>query len=197
MQDRTEGGDMQAQKGTGRANALTGELSVRLEEASQASAEAVYDLLADIRSHLEWGGRMQPKKTYRLLSIEAPRGPATVGTEFGSTGADAMGGFADTSVVTEATRPRLFEFVTEARLSTKKGRVAEWTNVHRYEIEPTTDGCRIIYTARILRISELPGALVAFKIPGIRALGMRIGGSNSRKGLRALARLAEQRGETR
>jgi len=188
---------MQAQKGIGRANALKGELSVRLQETSRAPAEVVYDLLADIPSHLEWGGRMQPKKTYRLLSVEAPEGPAAVGTEFGSTGADAMGEFADSSVVTGATRPRLFEFVTEARLSTKKGRVAEWTNVHRYELEPKDDGCVITYTVRILRISELPGPLVAFKIPGLRAIGMRIGGYNSRKGLRALARLAEQRAETR
>ena len=104
-----------------------------MEEASQAPAEVVYDLLADIGSHLEWGGRMQ-KKNYRLLSIQAPEGPASVGTEFSSSGADAMGTFDDSSVVTEATRPSLFEFVTEARLSTKKGKVVEWTLVHRYEI---------------------------------------------------------------
>ena len=53
-------------------------------------------------------------------------------------------------------------------------------------------GCLITYPVRILRISELPGAMVAFKIPGLRALGLRIGGSNSRKGLRGLARLAEE-----
>lgn len=188
---------MQAQlKGTGRANALKGELTVRLQEASRAPAEAVYDLLADVPSHLEWGGRRQ-KKHYRLLSIEAPRVPARVGTEFASTGADAMGSFADGSVVTEATRPRLFEFVTEAKLSTKKGKVVEWTNVHRYELEPKGGGCVITYTFRTLRISELPGPMVAFKIPGLRALGLRIGGSNLRNGLRNLARLAEQRAGTR
>ena len=77
---------MQAQrKGRGRANALKGELTVRLEEASRAPAEAVYDLLADIGSHLEWGGRRQPRKTYRLLSVEGPSGAATIGTEFRST----------------------------------------------------------------------------------------------------------------
>ena len=187
---------MQAQKGKGRANALKQELVVRLEETSRAPAETVYDRLADIPSHLEWGGRRQ-RKNYRLLSIKTPDGPATVGTEFASTGADAMGEFADSSVVTEATRPRLFEFVTEARLSTKKGRVVEWTNVHRYELETKADGCLITYTFRTLRISELPGAMVAFKIPGLRAIGLRIGGSNLRNGLRNLARLAEQRVETR
>ena len=183
---------MQTQKGTGRANALRGELVVRLQESSKAPADAVYDLLADIPSHLEWGGRQQKKK-YRLLSIDAPEGPARVGTEFSSTGADAMGEFADSSVVTEATRPSLFEFVTEARLSTKKGTVVEWTTVHRYEITPLAEGCRIVYTFRTVRMSELPGALVAFKIPGLRAIPLRMGGSNLRKGFRNLARLAEQR----
>lgn len=189
---------MQArQMGKGRANALKGELTVRLEESSQAPAEAVYDLLADISSHLEWAGRRQPRKSYRLLSVDAPQGTATVGTEFVSTGADGMGSFADSSVVTEATRPSLFEFVTEAKLSTKKRKVVEWTNVHRYELTPQADCCRIVYTVRILRMSELPGALVAFKIPGLRALGLRIGGANSRRGLRNLARLAEERAEPR
>ena len=189
---------MQAQqKGRGKANALKGELSVRLEETSRAPAEAVYDLLADIGSHLEWGGRRQPRKSYRLLSVEGPEGPATIGTEFRSTGADAMGEFADSSVVTEAVRPELLEFVTEARLSTKKGKIVEWTNVHRYEIAAEPEGCRITYTVRILRISELSGAMAVFKIPGLRALGLRIGGSNSRKGLRGLARLAEERANAR
>ena len=52
----------------------------------------MYDLLADIRSHLEWGGKMQPKENFRLLVDRGPEGPASVGTEFQSTGADAMGG---------------------------------------------------------------------------------------------------------
>lgn len=187
---------MQAQKGSmGRANALKGELTVRLEETSRAPADAVYDLLVDISSHLEWGGRQQ-KKTYRLLSVVAPDGPARIGTEFRSTGADAMGTFADSSVVTEATRPGLFEFVTEAKLSTKKGPVVEWTTVHRYEIATQADGCTIDYSFRTVRMSKLPGALVAFKIPGLRGIGLRMGGSNLRKGLRNLARLAEERAGT-
>ena len=128
------------QRGNGRANALKGELIVHLEETTTAPAEIVYDRLADVRNHLEWGGTMQPKDNFRLLSIDAPEGPALVGTEFQSTGADAMGRFADSSVVTEATRPSVFEFVTEARLSTKKGKVVEWTNIHRYELTPAGRG---------------------------------------------------------
>lgn len=183
---------MQAQqKGMGRANALKRELFVRLEETSRAPAEVVYDLLADVPSHLEWGGEQQKKK-YRLLSVEAPDGPAAVGTEFRTTGADAMGEFADSSVVTEATRPRLFEFVTEARLTTKKGPVAEWTNVHRYELTPQEGGCVITYSLRTVRISELPGPMAMFNVPGLRGLLLRVGGSNLRRGLRNLARMAER-----
>lgn len=182
---------MQAQKGRGRANALKGELAVRLEETSRAPAEAVYDLLADVRSHLEWGGRMQPKRNFRLVSVEAPTGPASVGTEFASTGIDPMGTFADSSVITEASRPKLLEFVTEARLSTKKGKVVEWTNVHRYEIEPQDDGCKITYTLRTVRISELPGALGLFKVPGLRWIGLKLSGSAMRRGFKNLVTLAD------
>ena len=134
---------------------------------------------------------MQPKKSFRLLSIEAPAGPATVGTEFRSTGADGMGVFADASVVTEASRPSLFEFVTEARLTTKKDAVVEWTNVHGYELTSEAAGCRITYTFRIVRISALPGLLGIFRIPGLRALGLKISASYVRLGLRNLAAMAE------
>ena len=185
------------QRGNGRPNALKGELSVHLEETTTTPAEVVYDRLADVRNHLEWGGKMQPKDNFRLLSIDAPEGPALVGTEFKSTGADAMGRFADSSVVTEATRPSVFEFVTEARLSTKRGKVVEWTNIHRYELTPQGEGCRIAYTIRTVRLSELPGALAMFKVPGLRSLALKMSGSYARKGLRNLVKLAEERAGAR
>lgn len=182
------------QKATGRSGALKGrELRVHLEEVSGAPTEVVYDLIADIRTHLEWAGTRQPKEHFRLLSIEAPEGPASVGMEFTSTGADPMGRFADSSVVTEASRPGLFEFVTEARLSMKKGKIVEWTNIHRYEIASHDDGCTISYTLRVVRISELPGEMAMFKIPGLRSVGLRISASFARRGLRNLARMAEER----
>jgi hypothetical protein len=184
------------QKGSGRANALKGELVIRLEEASTAPAEEVYELLADIRSHLEWAGNRQPKKSFRLLSVQAPEGPASVGTEFQSTGIDPGGRFADSSVVTEASRPSLFEFVTEATMSTKRGKVVEWTNIHRYELAPHGEGCRVSYTDRTVRVSELPGAMAMLKVPGLRSLGLKISGSFLRKGLRNLVRMAEERAGT-
>ncbi|HJS27411.1 MAG TPA: SRPBCC family protein [Actinomycetota bacterium] len=179
-----------------KGNALKGEIVVRVQESIAASAEVVYDLLADVGSHLEWGGTRQ-KKTFRLLSIDAPEGQATVGTEFSSSGADAMGTFKDTSVVTEATRPSLFEFVTEARLSTKKGTIVEWTLVHRYEIGAKSEGCTVTYTNRTVRISELPGALRLFNVPGLRALLTRVARSNVERGFRNLVMMADQRATTR
>jgi hypothetical protein len=169
------------------------ELGYRLEEDCRAPAGVVYDLLSDVRTHLEWGGRQQPKKTFRLLSVEAPEGIAGVGTEFRTTGADAMGTFADSSVVTEASRPGVFEFVTESRLQTKRG-VVGWTNVHRYEVGTAPDGCRISY-GWTGRFGGLPGALALFKVPGLRSLGLLVAASNSRRGLRNLARMAEARSD--
>src|SRR2546422_6560702 len=48
---------------------------LRFEGTSRASADAVYDLLEDLQSHLDWGGRRQLETT-RLLTLEAPPGPA-------------------------------------------------------------------------------------------------------------------------
>jgi hypothetical protein len=183
---------MEQRIGNARRNALTRELLVRVEEPCRAPAGAVYGLVADLRTHLEWAGERQ-KRTFRLVSVEAPEGPATVGTEFATEGIDPMGRFTDSSVVTEATGPSLFEFVTEARLTTKKGARVDWTNVHRYEIEPDGPGCRIRYTIRIVRISQLPGSLAMFKVPGLRGLGLKVSASYARRGLRNLARLAQER----
>ena len=187
---------MEAQRtGTGRANALKRELVTRVEERSAAPAEVVYDVLADVRSHLIWAGERQGKKT-RLTSIDAPDGPAVVGTEFATTGADPMGGFADTSVVTEASRPGVFEFVTEATLTTKKGTATHWTLVHRYEIATEGSGSRIAYTERVTRMSELPGMVAMFNVRGLSTLLLRFSKRITRRSIRNLARLAEERALT-
>ena len=178
-----------------RANALGEgkELVVRIEEHSAATAEVVFGLLADLRSHLEWAGAMQGKKT-RLVSLEAPEGPAKVGTEFETVGADPMGRFSDRSVVTEATSPAVFEFVTEARLETKKGVPVDWTVVHRYELSPEGTGCRIVCTDRVTRISALPGMLAIFRVPVLRGVGLKVSAAVTRRSIRNLARLAERAG---
>lgn len=174
------------------ANALKQELVVRVEATSRATTEAVYAVLADLSSHTVWAGERQGKHT-RLLTIDAPAGTAGVGTEFHSTGADPMGMFSDRSVITEATPGKAFEFVTEARLTTKKGIATDWTNVERYDLEPTVGGCRIVCTSRVTRISELPGTLGIFNVPALRALGLAISARVSRRTVRNLARVAEER----
>jgi hypothetical protein len=172
------------------ANALPRELVVRVEESSSGSSESVYEVLADLRTHAVWAGEQQGKRA-RLLSVEAPEGAVRVGTEFHTTGLDPMGTFADRSVVTEATPGKVFEFVTEGRLTTKKGRSIDMTDVHRYELTPRAEGCRIAYTMRVARISQLAGMLAIFGIPGLRALGLKATKRVARRGVRNLARMAE------
>jgi hypothetical protein len=107
-----------------------------------------------------------------------------------------MGTFSYRSVVTEAIPGKAFEFVTEARLTPKRGIATDWTNVERYELEPTVGGCRIVATSRVTRISELPGMLGAFNVAGLRALGLAVSAKVSRRSVRNLARVAEERSET-
>jgi hypothetical protein len=177
-----------------RVNVLRGRPLVgRISETCRAPAEAAYDLLADIRNHLEWGGRWRSKRS-RLLSIEAPAGASGVGTEFTSTGEDSMCWRNDRSVVTEATRPRTFEFVTGSSSEVKgKGRRLDWTIVHRYDISPDPVGCRITYTFRATRATSLPGLLAMYRVPLLRAVAMRMSVAELRGGLRNLARMTEER----
>ena len=184
---------MDKQKTAGpRANALKRELVFAAEVSSRAPAAAVYDLLTDVRSHIEWGGKRQKRST-RLITVAAPEGPASVGTEFATTGSDEVGMFTDRSVVTEARGASLFEFVTEAHLEMKKGKVADWTIVHRYQLSDTPVGCRIAYAARVTRISALPGKLSMFDVPGLGALLSKVASGVARRGTTNLARLAEER----
>jgi uncharacterized protein YndB with AHSA1/START domain len=183
---------------TGRdgANALNREVSITVEHRAAATPEAVYDVLADPTTHGIWGG-VPPKQKVGLLSIDAPAGEAGVGTEWESTGGDPMGRFTDRSVVTQAVRPSLFEFVTEARLTTKKGVTADWTNVHRYELRADGEGCTIAYTLRVARISALPGMLRAFNLPVLSGIAVKASIKVARRGLERLGAFVEQRADAR
>jgi uncharacterized protein YndB with AHSA1/START domain len=165
--------------------------ALRFEGTSRAPAGAVYDLLADLRSHLEWAGARQLETT-RLLTMEAPSGQAVVGTEFVTTGSDGkVARFSDRSVVTEALPPTVFEFVTESRRQGKPGS-APWklTLVHRYEVAAEPTGCRIVYTEEITRMT---GAPKAFVLPGLRRLIFRVAAKYMRRGFDALIAMAEER----
>jgi hypothetical protein len=118
---------------------------VSVEQGCRAPCEAVYDLLADLKSHLEWGGRRHPQTTQRMLSIVAPEGPAVVGVEFESIGATSGRQWHDHSVVTVAERPHLFEFATEGNLENPENGPIQGAWTHRYELVPDGEGCLVRY----------------------------------------------------
>jgi hypothetical protein len=164
---------------------------VRFEASSRAEAGSVYDLLADLKSHMEWAGRRQ-RKIARLLTLEAPPGPAGVGTEFSTTGTDGkVGRFSDRSVVTEATRPQVFEFVTESRRQGKPGRPA-WTStqVNRYEITPQPSGCGVRYRQDLVRVEGAPRII---STPLVNRLVFGVSAFFLRRGFNNLLAMAEER----
>jgi uncharacterized protein YndB with AHSA1/START domain len=177
------------------ANALRSSLEIQAEASSRATPEVVYEALADLQSHLEWGGHRQPAKM-RLLTMDAPPGLATTGTEFVTTGSDPNGMFSDRSVVTEATPGRAFEFVTDAALTPKRGgRPVEATIVHRYEIASAdSGGSRVSYRYRVTRISHLIGPLRLLRTP-LAGVVKKVWVLVARRGLRNLIAVADVRSQ--
>jgi hypothetical protein len=121
----------------------------------------IYEALADLRSHTTWAGTMHGKKNFGLRSIAPSAVPAVVGSEFDSTGDDPMGRFTDHSVVTEASNPSTFEFVTEGHLEPKKrGASPSDTRItYRYEIAPEGSGSVITYRLHVSKWTNAPAAL--------------------------------------
>ena len=164
---------------------------LRFEGSCQAPAEVVYDLLADLQNHLDWAGQRQGETT-RLLTLAAPPGPAGVGVEFLSTGSDGkLARWSDRSVITEATRPEVFEFVTDGRRQGKPDR-QPWmaTAVHRYVITPEAGGCRVTYTEDLTRLDGAPWIMRA---PGLSRIVFRLSAKYMRRGFDGLLALAEER----
>src|SRR5436309_15846253 len=131
--------------------------ALRFEGSCKAPAEVVYDLLADLRSHLDWAGQRQAETT-RLLTMEAPEGPARVGTEFVTTGSDGkVARWTDRSVVTEARRSEGFEFVTAGRREGKPGSTP-WlpTADHPCELTPDAAGCAVTYPDDLNCLARAP-----------------------------------------
>jgi hypothetical protein len=164
---------------------------LRFEGRVEAPPEAVYDLLIDLRTHLEWGGERQSETT-RLLTLEAPEGPAAVGTEFFTTGSDGKAArWSDRSVVTEATRPHTFEFVTDGRREGKHGS-APWllTAIHRYEIVPEAGGSLVTYTQDLTRLEGAPWILSA---RGLNRIVFRVSARYMRRGFDGLLSMSADR----
>ncbi|TMK81152.1 MAG: SRPBCC family protein [Actinobacteria bacterium] len=110
-----------------------------------APPEVIYEILADLRTHVVWGGQTN-RMHQRLLTIEAPDEPATVGTTFQSVGYTSHGLWHDRSEVTQATPSSVFEFTTNGTMQSRPPFHGEW--IHRYEIEPDGAGSTINYRCR-------------------------------------------------
>jgi polyketide cyclase/dehydrase/lipid transport protein len=156
---------------------------------SSASPEAVYDVIADLRNHVVWSGEMAASEGFKMLSLDAPEGPAAVGTTFSSSGTAQKDTFHDRSVVTEATRPSRFVIETDATLDRRSAPTWEAHFVHAYDIQPDGAGSRIVYTETIERVNYLPYWLK----PGIRTIFKPWVNRADRKQLHNLSQLAEER----
>lgn len=166
---------------------------MHLSRPSSAPPDVVYDLLADLTTHLTWGGAQQTSD-FRLLSLNAPAGPATVGTTFTSTGTIPMSSrrWEDRSKVTAAERPNTFEFVTTA-MARGAQRSMEATYRHRYEIAATPGGSRVSYSMTQLSLSN---PMLRLGLPVVRNLSWRLAiPFMAGRGFRNLLADAEQRAE--
>lgn len=155
---------------------------------SNAPPDVVFDVITDLRAHLEWSGERAADDTFKLLAVDAPHGAATVDTAFTSTGANFNGTFHDRSVITAATRPSLFIIETDARLDRKHGKPWDVHFEHRYDVEPAGDGSLIVYTETIQRLNYVPYWLQ----PWMRPISKAAINKADRKQLDNLARLAEE-----
>jgi hypothetical protein len=156
---------------------------------STASPEAIYDVIADLGNHLVWSGERAEDEGFKMLSLEAPDGTATVGTTFTSTGTAGKDTFHDRSVVTDASRPHVFVIETDASMERRSAETWEAHFSHRYDIRHEGDGSRIVYTETVERVNYVPYWLK----PGIRTIFRPWVNRADRKQLRNLARLAEDR----
>ena len=146
--------------------------SLRLSKMCSASPDTVYETIAEVSSHLDWGGSKQ-RRDFRLLSLDCPDGPASAGLTFESTGAIPMSSkrWEDRSTVTEAVRPRVFEFVTQSRAgSGAKAMTARFIN--RYEIAAVDGRSKVTYTQTQEQISN---PFLRLALPGLRQMMWRFG----------------------
>ncbi|MFY9587607.1 MAG: SRPBCC family protein [Actinomycetota bacterium] len=167
------------------------EIPFEMSFRTAAPPEAVFDQLADVGSHLEWGGSKGNKK-FHLTGLQIGTGPAVKGTEWTSTGMAPDGTFTDRSVVHEATRPTRFEFTTEAHAAFRKGGEGDWTVVNRYDIAPDGAGSRVTYRQTVTRATAM-GPMKMMLTPVLGSVGRMMVKALNKKAMRNLAAMAEER----
>jgi hypothetical protein len=146
-----------------------------LDGRCQGSPETVYAVLADLSTHLDWGGRRQ-RRSFRLASLTPtgpPTGPVTVGTEFTSVGTMPMTRVRanDRSVVVRAEPGAVLEFHTTSTAAWRGGLRTEARWEHEYRIEPDGSGSRVTYR---LRGADLSGAPLRMRVPVMRTLTHKV-----------------------
>lgn len=165
-------------------------LTFRATVRSKATPAAIYDVLADVNTHLDWAGKQSKFKGFRLAKLDAPQGRATIGTQFSSTGLNNAKGtsfFSDRSTVVEAEPGKRFGFDTESRLT--RPRAPEWQVrfAHRYTIEPDGAGSIIKYTCEVRPQNYIPPWLK----PWARPMTRRMVPMFIRKHMKNMAAMAE------
>lgn len=142
-----------------------------LDAECDASPAAVYDVLADLSTHVDWAGKRQ-YPGFRLLSLRGT-GPMQVGTEFTSVGSIpmALSRWENTNVVVEARRPEIVEFHTEAVVVWRTGKRTEARYEHRYEIAPDGMGSHVVYRLRQTAITNAP---LRMRLPLMRTMTHRL-----------------------
>ena len=163
-----------------------------LDASCHASPAAVYDVLANLSTHLDWAGKRQ-HRGFRLLSLQGS-GPLEVGTEFTSVGSIPMAWtrWENHNEVVEARRPEVLEFHTEAVAVWRSGERTEAVYEHRYEIVPDGTGSRVVYRLRQTAIENPPRRM---RLPMMRTMTHRVMIPwFCRRGFTNLLRSAEHRG---
>jgi hypothetical protein len=162
---------------------------------SKASPSEVYEVLANPSTYLAWTGEEVSSEGSGLLTLDAPKGRASVGTVWKSTGANSKDGsstFHDRSTVTEASG-NVFAFETNARLTRK--RRPDWIVrfAHRYEVKPEGDGSRIDYIGDVYPENYRPYWLHPLIRPLFRVVVKKV----DMRTMENLARFAEERSNTK
>ena len=104
-----------------------------------AARDAVYATIADLATHIIWGGDGTGDTKFRLLTMDHAHGEAVVGTRFSSTGVVQMGTFRDETVVTDAAHGSRFAFITESVLERPRGQAWRGWFEHRYTLTGAGD----------------------------------------------------------
>lgn len=166
--------------------------TVRVSTRTGASRAAVYAVLADLSTHLVWGGEETGDKRFRLLTMELTSGAAVTGTRFASTGLIPMGTFHDETVVTAATPPARLDFHTQSVLERKRRDSWRGTFDHRYMLESDGGETIIRYEVDLYATNYVPWW---WRLP-MRPMTRTMVGRTMTRCLRSLARIADASQQT-